>query len=128
MIIQPSNPILFWTCQLTLFEFFIFIIQKSFIKGACIDKLSHSPPLPKKHIKEMPILMHKYIDWNVNFKGEGNCRLHIVSALLDKGEENHKLFSQCLIKELKAHREITRGYTRIKSTVWCNSRRSDFLY
>lgn len=63
-----------------------------------------------KHIEDMLICMHKYINRIVDVKGNGNSEFHDVSALLCKGEENNTLVFQYLIKELKAHKE---GYTRL---------------
>lgn len=53
----------------------------------------------------LPILMHKYVEWIVDVKGDGNYGYHVVSALSDKGEESHILARQQLLKEFNAHKE-----------------------
>ncbi|XP_058768454.1 uncharacterized protein LOC131642199 [Vicia villosa] len=56
-------------------------------------------------IDEMPVFMHKYIDQIVNMVGDGNCGFRAVSALLGKGEDDHKLFCHELIEELMNHKD-----------------------
>ncbi|XP_050917826.1 uncharacterized protein LOC127135052 [Lathyrus oleraceus] len=53
--------------------------------GARISKPLPTPPPPKtSFIDEMPIFMHKYIEWIVNIEGDDNCGYRVVSALLGK--------------------------------------------
>ncbi|XP_050875548.1 OVARIAN TUMOR DOMAIN-containing deubiquitinating enzyme 10-like [Lathyrus oleraceus] len=80
--------------------------QKSVVKGVRISKPPPMPILPKiPFIDEMPVFMHKYIERVVNVVGEGNCSYRAVSALLDKGEDNHTHVRHQLIQELKTHKE-----------------------
>ncbi|XP_058776927.1 uncharacterized protein LOC131651272 [Vicia villosa] len=67
-------------------------------------------PLKIPFIDEMPVFMHKYIDRIVNVAGGGNCGFRAVSALLGKGEDDHKLVRHELIEELMNHRD---SYTRV---------------
>lgn len=46
-----------------------------------------------------------YIDQIVDVKSDSNCGYRVVSTLLNKGEENHTLFRQQRLKELKARKE-----------------------
>ncbi|XP_050918616.1 uncharacterized protein LOC127136054 [Lathyrus oleraceus] len=85
--------------------------QKSVFKGARISK---PPPLPSPpkilFIDEMPLFMHKYIEWIVNVKGDDNYGYRAVSNLLGKGEDNQTLVHHQLIQELMTHKE---SYTQL---------------
>lgn len=48
--------------------------------------------------------MHKYIEWMIDVKGEGNCSYHAVLDFLGREEDNHTLVCQ-QIKELKTHKK-----------------------
>ncbi|XP_058741614.1 uncharacterized protein LOC131613975 [Vicia villosa] len=58
----------------------------------------------------MLVFMQKYIDRIVNVVGDSNCRFWVVSALLGKGEDDHKLVRPELIEELMNHKD---SYTRV---------------
>lgn len=81
--------------------------QKSVYKGARISKSPFSPPKPKIiFIEEMLLLMHKHIERIVNLKGDGNYGYQAVSGLLDRGNENHFLVHQQLLKELTSQKDL----------------------
>ncbi|CAI8619447.1 unnamed protein product [Vicia faba] len=79
-----------------------------------------SPPIIKQpqppliiYIDGMPLYMHTHIERVMDVWSNGNCEYHVVSGLLDKGEENHTLVRQTLISELTVHSEL---YTRLYVT------------
>lgn len=61
------------------------------------DHINKPPPssfLPKMtHIEDMHVFIHKYIDWILNIKVNGNCGFRAISTLHYKGEKNHTLVS-----------------------------------
>ncbi|XP_058776462.1 uncharacterized protein LOC131650773 [Vicia villosa] len=75
-----------------------------------IEEVHNDPKI--SFIDEMPIFMHKYINRIVNVAGDGNCGFWAVSALLGKGEDDHKLVCHELIEELVNHKDIHAGIWR----------------
>ncbi|XP_058784123.1 uncharacterized protein LOC131658890 [Vicia villosa] len=71
-----------------------------------IEEVQIAPKIP--FIDEMPVFIHKYIDWIVNVAGDGNCGFRAVSALLGKGEDAHELVRYDLIEELVNHKDSYR--------------------
>ena len=53
----------------------------------------------------MSVFMHKYIEWMIDVKGEGNCSYHAVLDFLGREEDNHTLVCQQIPKELKTHKK-----------------------
>src|SRR3954471_1428630 len=78
-------------------------------KGARISKPPRTPPIKKSpivYIDEMPLFMHKYIDYIVGVGGDDNCGYRAVAGLFGKGENNHTLVRRELIAELTSYRDI----------------------
>ncbi|XP_058778443.1 uncharacterized protein LOC131652562 [Vicia villosa] len=106
----PPTPIAPKVSTLTPIDTKIPSIEEVYIapKIPSIEEVHIAPKIP--FIDEMSIFMHKYIDRVVNVVGDSNCGFRNVSALLGKGEDDHKFVCIELIEELMNHKDL---YTRV---------------
>lgn len=83
-------------------------ISKKYLKSSKIYLKSFKSSFLKMiyHLTIQWYFMHKYIERIVNIRGDDNYSYWVVSGLHGRGEENHFLVRQQVLKELTAHREF----------------------
>ena len=51
------------------------------------------------HTEEMSLFIHKYVERNINVRGDCNCDVRDVSGLLGKGEDDYQFVCCHIIQE-----------------------------